>query len=108
MAQLCEQRWRSRVPRVALLPWSTAKLRRRRQRCNRRANNSTRIVEKSPQKFNMPTHVEALNVECEPAPEIQLKELDKAAVNQRVSVSVKVVFVEDAVKVTSRAGKELV
>lgn len=48
------------------------------------------IIEKSPQKFNMPTDVEAMNVECEPAPQMQLKELDDA-VNQRVSVSVKVV-----------------
>ena len=56
----------------------------------------------------MPNDVEALNVECEPAQQIQLKELDEAAVNRWVSVSVKVVSVEDAVKVTSRAGKELV
>ena len=53
----------------------------------------------------MPAEVTALNAECEWAPQIQLKVLDDVAVNQRVSISIKAAPVEDAVTVTTKAGR---
>lgn len=70
------------------------------------ASKQSSVEKLAAKKFEFQTNMDSTDLET--ATEIELKGLNDAAVNEHVTVSVKVVSVEPPVTVTNKAGKELV